>query len=456
MSILVQPSPDQLSQALRAVPGRGGLVSPEELAGVFDSGPAGWSAGRFWGTTPGATTFEGLEYIWWTDHLGRKHVRLTGENGLRISLRLLSLPASAAGVTGLALVMLYPDRVFLRGEGAREEVLVLCPCGAAGPPERLGWVGQCCGPCHDRVELEGAAPAAADTLSKTEFAPSRIAFSPDGQLLSWLSGRTWGETADVRAGGPPARFELTGASEPWFGFTADGQGLLYLHGDSVWTVPVRGGPHRLLTRLADLARRNRGPDPIAAGPVFATVVEQSVLLWDMGRKGRDRVAFVGSWLDGRVVLALGKGGKLLALADQNQGLQVWDTARRRRLGGMPLPGPVDALAFSPDARTLAVALSGQGILLCDAARWKETTRLEGPKAGLEALSFARGGSALVALDRDAGLVRAWALDTGAQRPPVRPGAVAVQRLAVSPDGTLLAFIDRQWRVRVWPADVLWQ
>src|SRR5262249_11189078 len=86
------------------------------------------------------------------------------------------------------LARLYPEQVYVRtrpGEGPT--AVCACACGAAGTPTELAWVGERCGPCHDRAE-EGRL-----TLEPpTAFGPVAgrgvtCALSGDGGLLAAAS-----------------------------------------------------------------------------------------------------------------------------------------------------------------------------------------------------------------------------------------------------------------------------
>jgi hypothetical protein len=75
---------------------------------------------------------------WWRDHLDRAHVRVAG-------------PAVPFGSTGAGLARVYPGRTLVhRVRSGLPVLLACCACGAAGPVKALGWMGDVCGPCHDR------------------------------------------------------------------------------------------------------------------------------------------------------------------------------------------------------------------------------------------------------------------------------------------------------------------
>src|SRR5438067_1238834 len=85
--------------------------------------------------------------------------------------------------------MIYPDFVYLGQRGRKWHVLAACPCGVAGKPEAIGWVGDRCAACHDRREEGLGDPAAAARRLATPVTFSvydvgSVAFSDDGRKLA--------------------------------------------------------------------------------------------------------------------------------------------------------------------------------------------------------------------------------------------------------------------------------
>ncbi len=94
---------------------------------------------------------------WWSDRLRRKHVRILGGHGKTLCAR-MRIQAEGIGATRLSpLEQVYPGHTARMPREASPTLLGLCDCGAVGTPESLGWMGDCCGPCHDR-RTEGEAP----------------------------------------------------------------------------------------------------------------------------------------------------------------------------------------------------------------------------------------------------------------------------------------------------------
>src|SRR5262249_6862935 len=126
---------------------------------------------------------------WWTDRLGRRHVRVKGARW--------SFTYAEEGESNILcphaqprppLWMIYPDFIYLAEAGDGERVLAACPCGAAGTPEEIGWMGECCAACHDRRDEGQATPAPIRLPTPPRRSWSSLgdpmSFSADGKRLA--------------------------------------------------------------------------------------------------------------------------------------------------------------------------------------------------------------------------------------------------------------------------------
>ncbi len=315
--LLIAPTEEELERALaEAAAGanrgkRGNLLKwppsklDNRLVGVADQheGYRQWIAGKKAASDPqpGRVERSAVALVWWTDHLGRKHLRVVGARGLFRGDQQQAVLSPREPVPPGALV--YPGRLLQR-EGPEQSVLwALCGCGSSGPLNELGWMGPCCGPCHDRREAGDAPPVG----------PRAALFVPE---------------VDV--------FDLA-----WWG--ADGQALVWRAAPPkdarVWW-PATGE----VERLPFPAPVNRLASALRAGLVAFGVGPRVQVL---GRDGlRKEFAAPG---DGEAsTIAISGDGSLLAVG--GAGLIVW-----RLVDGWFLlksRTPTAVLGFGPDARTL--------------------------------------------------------------------------------------------------------
>ena len=158
-------------------------------------------------------------------------------------------------------------------------------------------------------------------------------------------------------------------------------------------------------------------------------------------------------------VAFSPGGKLLASADRDGTVRLWNPATGRPVGAPLHASPqqgVHGVAFSPGGTLLASA-DGDGTVRL----WNPATRrpacaplhASGPTAaryGVRAVAFSRDGTLLASGGAD-GTVRLW--NPATCRPvgaPLHASAhFGVNGVAFSPDGTLLASADGDGTVRLW-------
>jgi hypothetical protein len=255
---------------------------------------------------------------WWTDHVGRRHVRLQGH-----------AQRGQSGSLGLdpeqrPLLAVYPQVGLWRNVGPRREAWLWCRCGerALLDPVKpvLGWMGPCCAACHDRTQEGEPLPDLADELGlypaavlPTQEIPAGAVYelSPDGQLLA----------------------------------TVDGRGRLCIRDRATGRLQLD-----IQTRGAEAIRFR--PD----GQQLAVLTATDARLWNrVYDRWRPGLSFGDAW-----DLAWSPDGNRLALAGQ-QRLRLWSQGGSEVWGGLPLTrrlpphanGRADALAFSADGKHLA-------------------------------------------------------------------------------------------------------
>jgi WD40 repeat protein len=152
--------------------------------------------------------------------------------------------------------------------------------------------------------------------------------------------------------------------------------------------------------------------------------------------------------------AVSGDGSLVAAVSACPDLLTWKiTAAGPVLRHLPVAVAITSgpLAFSPDARQLAIAnISGQGeVVIVDARSGKSLATLVGHTDHVVGAVFSPNGESIVTASWD-GTARVWNTRTGRLlRTLDHPGPLA--GLALSPDGRMVATLDGDGIIRLWDA-----
>ena len=190
--------------------------------------------------------------------------------------------------------------------------------------------------------------------------------------------------------------------------------------------------------------------PIAFLPDNRTLVLQQwdrrIALWDSAFDARPRPL---EWLPrGLSALALARDGKALALArDDRHTIVVYDLATEKPLGEFHgHHGTIDALAFSPDGRTLASHATDRTVRLWQTATGQELRRMRTDSNHARLLKFSPDGRLLA--DGSDTSIRLWDVATGRERFTYQGHRGGVKYLAFA-DGQTLFTVGGDDTARHW-------
>ena len=292
----------------------------------------------------------------------------------------------------------------------------------------------------------------------------RFAFSPDGTILAAAGFRL--ELWDLRAALQPRPDEGHYYEVTALAYSPDGGTLASASEDwtvKLWDIATRRPRATLRGHTEPVTCVAYSPDGEA---VVSGGADGILKFWD-ARTGRELGMIPAHAMPLRAVrfspdgltVASGSGNESYERDQQSGEVRLWGASTHRpREARVPLPGAVNALAFSPGGDVLAIGCGDwdvDTVVLRDVAHRRQIGVLPAPPKdplqcdGVLSLAYSPGGRILAAGCRDS-TIRLW--DVGADRPSLT-GVLKhhefVVALAFSPGGKYLAAADRTKTLKLW-------
>jgi RNA polymerase sigma factor (sigma-70 family) len=279
-----------------------------------------------------------------------------------------------------------------------------------------------------------------------------LAFSPDGTLLAARQDTSL-HLFDARTGRGLGKIALPQANpRAMFGllvFAPDGKTVAAAsaEGNVVHLVDLdRGQVVRSFRHQQMVFAGAFSPDGklLAADGYDQDGSKYFTRLWDVA-SGKELRRLAGG-RGGLRSLAFSPDGKTLAGGGDSDGrLRLWDVATGQERRVFPADGTrIRSVAFTPDGRTVAAA--GQSIRLYDPATGRERLHIDRQAVGLH---FAADGKALTAAV--GGVIGRWDAATGKPVTPQDAGDGAVDQILTTPDGRRLITHHETGEAHIWDA-----
>lgn len=291
---------------------------------------------------------------------------------------------------------------------------------------------------HDEVALTGHAALLRD-----------IAFSPDGHTLATVGDDDQVILWDARDQlAPGSRFGDAGGVNN-VSFSPDGRTLASLEFDGTRPYKVKLRDRSTGAVVAEV------PDPEADGLVFFTPDgrhlalgrsdRRSVVLWNVETRTLDTTLTADNEMN---AVAISPDGRTLAAAYDNDTVGLWDIATRTQATVLSADtGGVGGVAFSPDNRLLASAGLDNSVTVWDVEKRTKVATLAGHTDDVTTVAFSPDGSTLASAGFDSRVIL-WDVATRTRGATLSAEGL-IAGLAFSPDGRMLATEESLEGIGVW-------
>ena len=169
---------------------------------------------------------------------------------------------------------------------------------------------------------------------------------------------------------------------------------------------------------------------------------------------------LGERSSGVNAVAFSPDGRTLVSGHDNGAIAVWDTATGKKLtvlggapvqmfsAGSPTQNAMNSVAFSPDGKVLASGSRDAEIIIWDVSTWRKLITFKGVYAPVNSVAFSPDGRMLASAGNDAAVIF-WDVATWEKKKELRGHSDSINSVAFSKDGKFLASGSKDRTIILW-------